>query len=258
MSAAALKKVGPYLQRAEELESVQPVVSYYCRVYALDILGTARANGGQSPELDTRLIAELGKAEGQKKTLDLSQGGEVTEGFALQVFEAADAKDRAGTTDEASKKQFYVAGLFLDVCAQFYKGELPPDLAEKAKYGKFRALQIADCIKRGVDPSPEKPPEAAAKSAEEDEEEAAMRLLMQGSAVPTAAAAAPAAAAPAPQAAASSSLFKASGGPPGGLSKEQARADAKRKCEFAAGALDFSDVASARRFLLEGLQLLGG
>eukprot|EP00445_Apocalathium_hangoei_P010058 CAMPEP_0203883718 /NCGR_PEP_ID=MMETSP0359-20131031/27801_1 /ASSEMBLY_ACC=CAM_ASM_000338 /TAXON_ID=268821 /ORGANISM="Scrippsiella Hangoei, Strain SHTV-5" /LENGTH=183 /DNA_ID=CAMNT_0050804015 /DNA_START=43 /DNA_END=591 /DNA_ORIENTATION=+ len=160
----AIKKVEPFLARAEELTAQEPVVAHYLRVYSLNILIKGKHAGESTPESDAKLMDVLGKAEDAKKSLDLSQGQETMESFALRVFDGADAKDRAGQADATSKKQFYVAGQMLDACAQFYDGELPPDLMEKAKYAKFRCMQIHDCLRRGVpiDPPPAREGDAAA------------------------------------------------------------------------------------------------
>eukprot|EP00429_Kryptoperidinium_foliaceum_P115325 CAMPEP_0176293432 /NCGR_PEP_ID=MMETSP0121_2-20121125/56607_1 /TAXON_ID=160619 /ORGANISM="Kryptoperidinium foliaceum, Strain CCMP 1326" /LENGTH=162 /DNA_ID=CAMNT_0017634397 /DNA_START=18 /DNA_END=502 /DNA_ORIENTATION=- len=156
------KRAEPFLQRADELMTHEPVVSYYCRLHAISLLGKGRTAHTLSAEGTSRLVAELTKAEEQKAKLDLTCAQETVEAFALSVFEAADSKDKAGLTDEASKRQFYVAGQFLDACAAFYDGQLPPDLAEKSRYAKFRAMQIHDCLKRGVSPVPEVLPGDAA------------------------------------------------------------------------------------------------
>ncbi|CAE8589784.1 unnamed protein product [Polarella glacialis] len=158
--AVVLKKCRPYLQRAEELSAHEPVIAHYCRLYAMEILIRARQGGEVSPDIQALLLAELEKAETARKALDLSAGQETVESFALRVFDAADVADR--TAEDGSDRapvvpQFYVAGLFLEICAQFYEGELPPDLAEKAKYARFRVVQIREGIRNGTSSAPADP-----------------------------------------------------------------------------------------------------
>merc|ERR1740129_553197 len=152
----------PYLGRAAELDGHEPVIAYYCRMYSMDVLMKSRQSGGgeASAELNSLLMDTLSRAEASKKTLDLTDGPERVEQFALQVFGQVDSSDRAGLTDAGTAAQFYAASIFLDVCAQFYEGELPPDLQEKSRYAKFRAVQIRECIKQGLPPT--LPPEKAA------------------------------------------------------------------------------------------------
>eukprot|EP00429_Kryptoperidinium_foliaceum_P072628 CAMPEP_0176071652 /NCGR_PEP_ID=MMETSP0120_2-20121206/35790_1 /TAXON_ID=160619 /ORGANISM="Kryptoperidinium foliaceum, Strain CCMP 1326" /LENGTH=159 /DNA_ID=CAMNT_0017405313 /DNA_START=42 /DNA_END=517 /DNA_ORIENTATION=- len=157
MSVDWLKRAEPFFQRADELAAHEPVISYYCRLHGVSLLGKGHQAHSLSSDGTSRLVAELTKTEEQKTTLDLSHAQETVEAFALRVFDAADLKDKNGLTDAASKRQYYVAGQFLDACAQFYDGQLPPDLAEKSKYAKFRCMQIHDCLRRGVSPVPEAP-----------------------------------------------------------------------------------------------------
>merc|ERR1719188_504278 len=148
-----MKRCRPFLQRAEELALHEPVIAYYCRVHAVELLAREK-RGGETPEATTLLLAELQRAEEAKKVVDLSQGSESMQAFALRVFDAADTKDRAGCGDAGVAHQFYVASQFVDACAQFFDGELPPDLQEKSKYAKYRAMQIRESVRQGVSPAP--------------------------------------------------------------------------------------------------------
>ena len=148
-----MAKWRPYLQRASELGEHQAVVAHYCRMHAVELMMQARKAGDTSPELEKQLLEELQRAEASKKSLKLTGGeGQATvESFALNVFDAADEADHAAR-DSSSQGQvfqkFYAAALFLDVCAQFY-GELPPDLLEKARYARFRVVQIREGAQTG-------------------------------------------------------------------------------------------------------------
>merc|ERR1719181_863680 len=87
------------------------------------------------------------------------------ENFAQDLFQKADDADRAGRYDMRTGKAYLVASQLIEVCKQF--GELPPDLAEKAKYAKWRFVEIAKATKegrtpappRGVEPEPDAAPE---------------------------------------------------------------------------------------------------
>lgn len=194
--------------------------------------------GDASPELEKQLLGELGEAETAKKTLNLDggQGQSTTESFALRVFDGADAADHAArdsTSQAAVFQKFYAAALFLDVCAQFYDGELPPDLAEKARYARFRVVQIREGLKQGVPSYPASDVEASgAQSA-------------QSSSVPATA----------------SDSLTASGALGAAMTAASAsssgRQEAQKHTEMASSALDFGDVATARKCLLEALRVLG-
>ena len=79
--------------------------------------------------------------EKQKSELgELDNPSVLVENFAQDLFQRADDADRAGKSDIRTGKAFLVASQLIDVCKQF--GELPPDLAEKAKYAKWRFVEI--------------------------------------------------------------------------------------------------------------------
>mmetsp|Transcript_3556 Transcript_3556/g.8363 ORF Transcript_3556/g.8363 Transcript_3556/m.8363 type:complete len:280 (-) Transcript_3556:86-925(-) len=261
------------LQRATELAVHEPIVAYYCRVQAVELLVKQRQAGAASAELDAILGEELGKAEDAKKTLDLSHGREVMEGFALSVFDGVDVADRSSGADGTSATKFYAASQFLEVCAQFYEGELPPDLAEKAKYAKFRAVQIREALRQGLRPPP--PPGLATEAGSSapdapgsEPSNIGIGSLEGGVSTP---AGAPAGSASAVGSAVASSTAAGDhpqnamirGGVAAGSSSavgsavgSVAYSQAKKKTEFASSALDFNDVAGARQFLTEALQLL--
>ena len=156
----------PFLQRAEEVQRVDPKVAYYCRMRAVE-------EGLGLPERSAAVTALLGsvvtkleraKAEG----LELGDEDSVhVEGFAVGVFARADKADRAGVADLNTAKAFYAASVFLEVCTQF--GELDEDLAAKQKYAAWKASDIRKALKRGDKPAPggpnERPPQEGAAGA---------------------------------------------------------------------------------------------
>lgn len=248
-----LKKMEPFLARAEELRASEPVVAYYIQIYSLISLMKAKESGEPfTPEATSKLTELFGKAEGTKKGLDLTQGRETMESYALRVFDKSDSQDRSGLRDASTKRLYYVAGQMLDVCKQFYDNELPPDLAEKAKYAKWRCMAIHEALQQGVEPPP--PPDVGPGGA--GDEAAALAAMGGGAAFPSALG--PPLAPTAAQAFAPAAYGAPPSAPPafarGGIS----RVEAQKKAEFAASALDFGDVAGGRRFLLEALHHLGG
>lgn len=188
---SALNKAKPYLQRAAELDSFEPVVAYYCRLHALNMLMKARQNGELSEEGQAVMLDALKRSEDRKEVVDLSTGQETMELFATKVFEAADTSDRGGRTDKSTASNFWAAATLMDVCGQFYDGGAPPDLAEKVRYAKYRAVKIRDCIRQGIDPSP--PQDELAAYADESDPYAGASAPPPASALAAAPAAAPAA-----------------------------------------------------------------
>jgi vacuolar protein sorting-associated protein VTA1 len=148
---ASLKAIKPYLERATELQDKDPVVAYHCRLYALQEAMRLRAN---LPKEDMGFVMTLmDTLEKEKSVLgELDNPSVLVENFAQDLFQRADDADRAGRYDMRTGKAFLVASQLIDVCKQF--GELPADLAEKAKYAKWRFVEIAKATKEGRTPAP--------------------------------------------------------------------------------------------------------
>ncbi|CAK0863270.1 unnamed protein product [Prorocentrum cordatum] len=129
--------------------------------------------------------------------------------------------------------------------AEMHAGSMFDELADG--YAKYRAMQIRDSVRQGVSPAP--PP--AGGSA------AAPAAASGGGAAPTEAAAAPA---PPPTAAApAAGVPRPAAQPPAGPrlpGSGDGLAGARKQAEYAASALDFGDVTTARQCLHEALRLL--
>ncbi|KAK6124799.1 hypothetical protein DH2020_041458 [Rehmannia glutinosa] len=136
----------PYLQRADELQKHEPLVAYYCRLYAME-------RGLKIPQSDR---TKTTNALLDKKSLKLGPDDHLhVEGFALNVFARADKQDRAGRADLNTAKTFYAASIFFEILNQF--GELQPDLEQKQKYAVWKAAEIRKALKEGRKPVPGPP-----------------------------------------------------------------------------------------------------
>lgn len=157
-----LKKITPYVRRAEELDrdKVNPesrVVAYYCRQYAVHT-GIALAT---SPDGKSCLGEMLGNLEGEKKVMDTFTRDEahlLCSKFANNIFDKADREDRTGGSTRDTAKTFYAAASFLEILQQFYQDDDDSEeLAEqkkKAVYSKWKATEILKAIKEGRTPTP--------------------------------------------------------------------------------------------------------
>lgn len=270
--AAVAKKANAFVSRANELDATHPIVSYYCRLQAAEMLMKAHQEGTLGPAELQLLQDILGKAEAGKQALnaDKNQDKDYVENYAHNWFNQCDAIDRRGMADKTTAAKYYVAITFFEACAQFYGGELPPDLVEKKKYSAYRATEIMRCLKAGtaITPPPDAPalesaptgvlpsvataaPEPTSLPAPAPTPEPAPKPQFVPF-VPPAAATQPS---PTPQPAPAPISI-----PPvvaGSAAPAQVKADAKKKAEFAASALEFNDTAGAQKFLQEALQLLG-
>ncbi|OBZ78686.1 Vacuolar protein sorting-associated protein VTA1 [Grifola frondosa] len=152
-----LKSISPYLQRADELTSRDPVMAYWCTYYAAQI-GIARK--AKDPAARTFLFALLGALENMKKDVgandaidDESASSAYVENFALKVFAMADNEDRRGEATRGTAKKFLAAANFLELLRVFDKDKSEPpaesSTEEKIRYAKWKAADIAKAFREG-------------------------------------------------------------------------------------------------------------
>lgn len=145
----------PYLQRADELQKHEPLVAYYCRLYAME-RGLKIHQNERTKTTNSLLVSLINQLEKDKKSLKLGPDDHLhVEGFALNVFAKADKQDRAGRADLNTAKTFYAASIFFEILNQF--GELQPDLEQKQKYAVWKAADIRKALKEGRKPVPGPP-----------------------------------------------------------------------------------------------------
>ncbi|KAL4280625.1 hypothetical protein GQ457_03G022900 [Hibiscus cannabinus] len=145
----------PYLQRADELQKHDPLVAYYCRLFAME-KGLKIPNSERTKTTSSLLVSLMNQLEKDKKTVKLGPEDNLhLEGFALNVFSKADKQDRAGRADLNTAKTFYAASIFFEIINQF--GPLQPDLEQKQKYAVWKAADIRKAIKEGRKPVPGPP-----------------------------------------------------------------------------------------------------
>ncbi|KAL2653761.1 hypothetical protein R1flu_021889 [Riccia fluitans] len=145
----------PYLQRADELQKHEPLVAYYCRLYAME-RGLKIPAKERGKVVNGLLVSLMSQLEKDKKVVKVSPDDNMyLEGFALSVFAKADKQDRAGRADLNTAKTFYAASIFFEVLHQF--GEIPPDIEQKQKYAVWKAADIRKALSEGRKPTPGPP-----------------------------------------------------------------------------------------------------
>lgn len=179
---AELKKITPYIRRAEELDKDKSnaesrLVAYYCRQYAVhNGIGLA-----QSPAGKTALGGILNDLEKEKVPMaafNREESHYLCRQFAEKVFNKADQEDRAGAAGKSTAKTFYAAASFLEILQQFYaddeESEEREEEKKKVKYAKWKATDILKAMKEGREPTPGGYGEEDEKEeGDDDEDEAA-------------------------------------------------------------------------------------
>ncbi|KAM4521923.1 vacuolar protein sorting-associated protein VTA1 homolog [Odontesthes bonariensis] len=151
---AQLRPIQHHLRTAQEHENRDPVVAYYCRLYAMQ---TGMKLDSKTPECRKFLVKLMDQLESMKKGLgdNESIGQEVVgnahiENYALKMFLYADNEDRSGRFHKNMIKSFYTASLLMDVLSVF--GELSEENIQHRKYARWKATYIHNCLKSGETP----------------------------------------------------------------------------------------------------------
>ncbi|KAF7395905.1 hypothetical protein HZH68_009955 [Vespula germanica] len=153
---APLKNIQQYLKVASTHDQRDCVVSYWCRLYALQ---TGLKLSTKTSEETSFLLKLMNWLEMTKKELhdneaitnDVAAQAHL-ENWALKLFLYADKSDRASNFGKNIIQTFYTAGLLYDVLTVF--GELTDEAAQNRKYAKWKATYLHNCIKNGETPVP--------------------------------------------------------------------------------------------------------
>ena len=157
-----LKKIKPFVQRAEELDKDKSpesrVVAYYCRQWAVQ---TGIPLSSSSDAAKTCLGELLGQLESEKQAMSVfnkAESKQICRGFADTIFDRANAVDRAGAADKSTARTFYAAASFFEILQQFDDESTDPDISkeeeERRVYAKWKATEILKAIREGRKPTP--------------------------------------------------------------------------------------------------------
>jgi len=150
----SIKPIQHYLKIATEHEKRDPVITYWCRLAALQ---NGMSLDKSSKESLAVLLPLMDWLENNKKDLADNEAisNEVVasahiENHAMKLFLWADKEDRASNFNKNVVKAFYSSGMLFDVLGTF--GELTPEVAHHKKYAKWKAAYIHNCLKSGETP----------------------------------------------------------------------------------------------------------
>ncbi|XP_078044915.1 vesicle trafficking 1 [Augochlora pura] len=149
-----LKKIEQYIKLAASHDQRDEVISYWCRLYALQ---TGLKLSTKTSEETAFLKSLMDWLETTKKQLhgneaitnDVAAEAHI-DNWALTLFRRADEKDRAGDFSRSTIQSFFTAGLLYDVLTVF--GELSDEAMKHRKYAKWKATYINNCLKQGLIP----------------------------------------------------------------------------------------------------------
>jgi len=152
----SIKSVQHFLKTATEHENRDVVITYWCRLSALQ---NGMALDKSSKESLSVLLPLMDWLESFKKSESSNDAisNEVVasahiENHAMKLFLYADKEDRASRFNKNVVKAFYTSGILFDVLSVF--GELSPENTHYKKYAKLKAAYIHNCLKNGETPVP--------------------------------------------------------------------------------------------------------
>lgn len=174
---ATLKPIAHYLKTAQEHDARDAIVSYWCRLYALQVGLKINSQGLEERKFLIQVMDWLEtnkKAHAENESITNEVAAQAyLENYALKLFLYADKQDRASNFGKNVVKAFYTAGMIYDVLQTF--GELTEEVTQNRKYAKWKASYIHNCLKNGETPVP-----GPMKSDEDEELDNELQNLVPG------------------------------------------------------------------------------
>ncbi|CAL8076124.1 unnamed protein product [Calicophoron daubneyi] len=160
MSASAppppLKAIGMFVKCAEEHDSRDIVVAYYCRLCAFQKGFEAHCAAPEAKDYLGKLMSKLEEIKFKNGTVEgiasETAGLAHVEEYALKLLNFAYNRDMAGDFSKVTVKSFFTAGVLLDVATTL--GTTNEELDKARKYAKWKAIYITQCQKKGEVPVP--------------------------------------------------------------------------------------------------------
>ncbi|KAI9512503.1 Vta1 like-domain-containing protein, partial [Russula earlei] len=153
-----LKSITPYLQRAHETRTQDPIISYWCAYYAAQAGISLKAISAPNRAFLGALLTtleNLRSAVGSSDAITVeSASSAYVENFATRVFASADNEDTRGVATRTTAKKFLAAATFLDVLNVFEDRGPWEAHEEKIRYAKWRAADISKALREGRQPTP--------------------------------------------------------------------------------------------------------
>lgn len=151
---ASFKPIQHHIKTAAEHDGRDPVVAYYCRLYALQKGMEIDRKSTDCRNFLAGLMNVLEESKKQLQDVEAVQneivGQAHLENYALKLFLYADNEDRAARFGKNVIKSFYTAGMLMDVLTTF--GPISEDIENNRKYAKWKAAYIHNCLKNGETP----------------------------------------------------------------------------------------------------------
>lgn len=153
---AQLKAIQSFMKVASDIERVEPVVSYWVRLYATETaLRIDRESAESKKYLGTLLewLEQFKQSNRDNEAVTNQTVGQAHyENWVFNLFNKADTIDRNGAATKSTVVMFYMATVLFDAMAVF--GPVSDEMTQRAKYAKFKAAYLTKCFRTGQTPKP--------------------------------------------------------------------------------------------------------
>ncbi|KAL3320543.1 Vacuolar protein sorting-associated protein vta1 [Cichlidogyrus casuarinus] len=151
-----LKPISSYVKIAAEHDSKDALISYYCRMYAVQ-KGMEIKNKGKDDQVYlVSLMDALEKTKSQYASNELFKSESLAkkhlQAYTLNVFRKAYYDDLNGDFSPMTIKCFYTSGMLMDTLTIF--GEVHEQIGKARRYAKWKAIYLTRCKKEGDEPTP--------------------------------------------------------------------------------------------------------
>lgn len=163
---AVQKTVGPFVKRAMELHNVQPLVSYYCSLYAAQLILESKLhlqdeNVAQyievlltQVETDRKAIEE-GAPKVAELLIDKEKSFKLVLGFSMQILNKAVTDIDNHVATKRTVQSLMAFKDFVEITKlwpEFYQMQ-EKEITNQVKYAKYHSGRILKAFKNGEDPN---------------------------------------------------------------------------------------------------------
>ncbi|KAJ8105807.1 hypothetical protein ONZ43_g7276 [Nemania bipapillata] len=160
---AKLKSAGitPFMVRATQLETIKPVISYWCYYWAVQQILKKQLHSadGECLEFTTTIMDKLEQMKtdqaGNDAILNDVTGQAYVEQFAQETFERALRPLKANRVTQQTATTFEASATFFQLVNIW--GQPEPEVVEKIRYAKWNAARILRALRDGKDPNESNP-----------------------------------------------------------------------------------------------------
>nr|CDS32935.1 protein of unknown function DUF605 [Hymenolepis microstoma] len=149
-----LKKFNRICKVAQDNEEVDPIITYYCRLFVVSMGLRDDSKNKDAREFIGKLLDYLDaekKAHATDSMYTEEQVGlQYVENQALDLFTTAFRRDESGDFSNATISGFLNAATLLEVLT--LNGETNDELTNARKYAKYKVVYIMNCKKNGIQP----------------------------------------------------------------------------------------------------------